>query len=85
MKEGRVMRISIAQPFKITDVKSDGGTFGSKETYDVLAIGVIDPASEDLSTDFRRRTRLLVADDERHLVWVMTTECQVIPSLIEAV
>lgn len=78
------MRISIAQPFKISNVQSDGGSFGQRETYEVLAIGVIDPESEDVSTDFRSRTRLLVADDERRLVWVKTSDCRVIPFMAEA-
>jgi hypothetical protein len=75
-KEGCGLRISIARPFQIVDVNSDNGAFGKKDGYDVLAIGVIDPASEELSTDFKKRTRLLVADDGGHLVWVSPDECK---------
>lgn len=70
------MRVALAKTFKVTEVESDGGSFGMKEAYDVLAIGVIDPATpEEPPTDYKKRTRLLVADDEGHLAWVKPEEC----------
>lgn len=72
------MRISIARPFKVTEVKTELGMFMQKGDYDVLAIGVVDPGSEESDEDFRQRTRLLVIDDTGHLVWVRPEECRVL-------